>query len=233
MQVGDAGHRLVVERDDEIARQQTGVRGGAALVDAEEPRAARLIQPQAQRDAARDRRRRRADADIGAAHAPVTRDLAGDEMGGVGGDREADALRAHDDRGVDADDLAGRGDQRPAGIAGVQRRVGLHDVLDHAAGARLQRAAERRDDACGHRRVEAEGIADGDGDLAAPEPRAVAEPRRRQRRRFRRRAAAPDRCRDRRRARAPAIRAPPTSSARRCARLARRGCWSAPGRPAK
>ena len=80
-------------------------------------------------------RGRRADADIGAPHPPVPGDLAGDEMRGVGSDRKADALRAHDDRGVDADHLARRGDQRAAGIARIERGVGLHDVLDHPAGA--------------------------------------------------------------------------------------------------
>ena len=69
----------------------------------------------------------------------------------------------------------GRGHQRPARIAGIERGVGLHHVLDHPAGARLQRAAERRDDARGHRGVEAERVADGDRDLAAPEPGAVAQ----------------------------------------------------------
>ena len=125
--------------------------------------------------------RRRADADIGAPHPAVAGDLARDEIGGVGGDGEADALRAHDDGGVDADDLAGGRDQRAAGIAGVERRVGLHHVLDHPAGARLQRAAERGDDAGGDGRVEAERIADRDRDLAALQLRAVAEPGGRQR----------------------------------------------------
>ena len=62
--------------------------------------------------------------------------LAGDEVGGIGGDGETDALRAGDDGGVDADDFARRGHQRAAGIAGVERRVGLHHVLDHAGRVR-------------------------------------------------------------------------------------------------
>ena len=119
--------------------------------------------------------RRRADPDIGAPHAPVPGDLAGDETRGVRSHGEADALRAHDDRGVDADHFARRGHQRAAGIARIERGVGLHHVLDHPAGARLQRSSERRDDACGDRRVEAERIADGDRDLAALELGAVAE----------------------------------------------------------
>ena len=101
----------------------------------------------------------------------------------VGGDRKADALRAHDHRGVDADDLAARGDQRAARIAGIERGVGLDDVVDQAARSRAQRAAERRHDAGRHRRFEAERIADGDHELAALEQLGVAERRRRQRQR--------------------------------------------------
>ena len=70
-----------------------------------------------------------------------------------------------------------RVDERPPGVAGVERRVRLDDVLDHAACARLQRAAERGDDAGRDRRIEAERVADRDGDLAAPQPRTVAQAR--------------------------------------------------------
>ncbi len=46
---------------------------------------------------------------------------------------KADALRAHDDRGVDADDLAMRGDKRSARIAGIECGIGLDHVLDQSA----------------------------------------------------------------------------------------------------
>ena len=62
-----------------------------------------------------------------------------------------------------------RRNQRPAGITGVQRRVGLDDVLDHAAGVGADRAAERGDHASGHRRLEAERIADRDDELPSAE----------------------------------------------------------------
>ena len=87
---------------------------------------------------ARHRHGLRGDADEGAAHAAVLDDLAQHELRGVARDRKADALRARDHRGVDADHLAARGDQRPAGIAGVERRVGLDHVLDQPAGAGAQ-----------------------------------------------------------------------------------------------
>ena len=135
----------------------------------------------AQRDAPRNRRCRGGDADRGATDAAVPRDLARDEIGGVGGNREADPLRAHDDGRIDADHLPCRGHQRAARIAGIERGVGLHDVLDHPPGARLQRATERGNDAGRDGRVEAERIADRYGDLSALQPGAVAQFRGRER----------------------------------------------------
>ena len=79
--------------------------------------------------------------------------------------------------GVDADDLAGGVDERPAGVAGADRGVGL-DQAGQLALAGVDRAAERRHDALGHRRaaVEGEGVADrhdlvADGDVAGGERR--------------------------------------------------------------
>ena len=63
-------------------------------------------------------------------------------------------------------------DQRPAGIAGIERGVGLDDAVDEPARARAQAAAEGADHAGGHRRLEAEGIADGDDELADAQLRA-------------------------------------------------------------
>ena len=61
--------------------------------------------------------------------------------------REAQRLRAGEDRGVDADHARPRVEQRAARVAGVQARVGLDHVVDQAAVLRPQRAAERRHDA--------------------------------------------------------------------------------------
>ena len=78
------------------------------------------------------------DADIGTPHAAMAHQFAQHETGCVGRDRKADALRAHDHRGVDADDLAVRRDQRAAGIAGIERGVGLDDVVDQPSRTRPQ-----------------------------------------------------------------------------------------------
>ena len=64
------------------------------------------------------------------------------------------------DHGVDADDLAVRVQQRAAGVAGVDGRVGLDGVLDGRA-LRTSNGADGADDAAGHGAAEAKGIADG------------------------------------------------------------------------
>ena len=98
----------------------------------------------------------------------------------VARDRKADALRAHDHGGVDADHLAARGHERPARIAGIERGIGLDHVLDQAAGFRAQRTPERGNHAGGDRRFKAERIADRDHKLAALERLGIAELRGRQ-----------------------------------------------------
>ena len=84
------------------------------------------------------------------------------------------------DRRVDADDPAARVGERAAGVARVERRVGLDDVLDEPAGsavARRERPAEGADDAGRHAAGEAERVADRDDELADPQPVGVAERR--------------------------------------------------------
>ena len=63
---------------------------------------------------------------------------------------------------VDADHLAARVQERATGVARVDRRVGLDDVVDREPVRRLDESLECADDARRHRAVEAEGIADRD-----------------------------------------------------------------------
>ena len=75
--------------------------------------------------------------------------------------------------------------ERAAGVAGVERGVGLDHVLDHPPGraaAGRQRPAERADDARGHRARQPERVADRDDELADDEPVGVAERHRRRQR---------------------------------------------------
>ena len=57
----------------------------------------------------------------------------------VAGNREADPLGARNDGGVDAHHLACRIDQRPTGIARIERRIGLDHVVDETACLRPER----------------------------------------------------------------------------------------------
>ncbi len=107
-----------------------------------------------------------AHADVAAPDFAVLDQPAGDVLGRVNRDGEADALRRQNHRAVHADDFAARIDQRPAGIARVQRRVGLDDVVHQPAGIRAQRPAQRAHHARRHGVLKAVRIADGDGELA-------------------------------------------------------------------
>src|SRR2546427_8671977 len=82
------------------------------------------------------------------------------------------------DGGVDADHPPAAVGERAARVTRVERRVGLDDVLDDAAGragARRQRAAERAHHPRRHRAGEAERVADRDDQLADAQPVGIAE----------------------------------------------------------
>ena len=166
----------------------------------------------------RKRPRAAGDPDVRPPHAPVAHQRADDPpRRGVDRHREPEADAG--DRGVDPDHLGRAVDQRPAGVARVQRRVGLDHVVDvthRAAGARRQRAPERGHDAGGDRAGEPVRVADRDDQLPDAQPprprrapRGSASRRRRAARRGRtagrrrrpgsaapgRRRTTPDRCR--------------------------------------
>ena len=68
--------------------------------------------------------------------------------------------------------------ERAAGVPGVERGVGLDDVVDHPSALGRQRPAERRDDARRDRAGEAVRVADRDDELTDAEALGVAELRR-------------------------------------------------------
>ena len=74
------------------------------------------------------------------------------------------AARLGKDRAVDADEVARRVDERAAGVAGIDRRIGLDEVLE-AIDAEMV-APERADDAHRDGVAEAERIADREHDVA-------------------------------------------------------------------
>ena len=166
MKIIDAGDGLVIKSDDHVAfgkacffsraggfnRYYQDAAFDSQIVSAHEATVQRHILP--------------ADANVAEPHSTVSYQAASDEFGSINRYGKTDALRGQNDRGIDAYNISARIHQRPAGIAGVERRIGLDHVVDQPPGARAQRAPERRDDAGRHGRFEAERIADRDDQLA-------------------------------------------------------------------
>ena len=90
-----------------------------------------------------------------------------DFLGNRGGSGEADALPAavrRKDGGVDADQVAAGINQRAAGVAPVNRRIGLDKVLE--GGDAQVAAAGGTDDAHGHGLAHTQRVADGQYHIA-------------------------------------------------------------------
>ena len=60
--------------------------------------------------------------------------LSRNELCGIDAHGEAKPLGGQNDRRIDADNLASKNDQRPAGVARIQRSIRLDDVIDQPAG---------------------------------------------------------------------------------------------------
>src|SRR5690606_37925045 len=87
-------------------------------------------------------------------------------LGDRGRDGEGDAdiaARGREDRRVYADHYAGQVEGRAAGVAAIDRRVDLQEII---VGSGADVATACRNDAGCHRTAEAEGIADGDDPIA-------------------------------------------------------------------
>ena len=140
---------------------------GPSSIDARDQRPLRLLQPQGVGDLLGDLLDPHADP--AALHRAGLDQLLDDRPGDVAGDGEADADAAagrREDRGVDADHLAVEVEHRPAGVAAVDRRVGLQEVV---VGPGVDVAVAGGDDAGRHRAAEAERVADGDHPVADPQ----------------------------------------------------------------
>ena len=114
------------------------------------------------------------DAAPAAHHAAMREDVAHHAARQVDRDGKADALNAGgvhvlgDHRGVDADQFARGIDQGAAGIAFVDGRVGLDEILEGGHAQLL--AIDGTDDAVGDRLLQAERVADGQHLIADLQP---------------------------------------------------------------
>src|SRR5260370_27009591 len=128
-----------------------------------------LLHGQVQRFAEPAADGQRLDAEKCAVDAAVGDEVVGDILCRVDGNGEADAsggAAGGVNRGVDADDFTARIDERPAGIAAVDGRVGLDSFVNESGLAGLHGASERADNAGSERGLESERIADGEDFLA-------------------------------------------------------------------
>ena len=113
---------------------------------------------------------------------PVAISWSAIDLDGVRRDREADAVISAGvalDLRRDADHLAGEVEQRAAGVAVVDRGVGLDRALDRRVVGRADLTIERADDAARDGAVEPERVADRDDAVADDERARVAERERR------------------------------------------------------
>ena len=165
--------RLAVDRDDHVAGLDAGLDRGAVLLRLGDQRALVVLEVEAVGDLLGHRLDLHAD--------PAARDRAlvlelGDHgLHRLRRNREGDADRAAGrriDRGVDADHAAVGVEGRATGVALVDRRVDLEEVV---VGTRADVAAARRHDAGGHGAAETERIADREHPVADPR-RLVGEP---------------------------------------------------------
>ena len=108
-------------------------------------------------------------ANIAAPDSSVANQPTGDEPGRIARNRKADALCRANHRRVHADHFPRGVDERSAGIARIQRRVGLNDVVNQTTRLRIHRATERADHACGHACLETERVSNRDRQLANPQ----------------------------------------------------------------
>ena len=137
-QIVDAGDAVAVDPHNGVEAHQPCPRRRTVRLQRRNHRTRRIVDTGIERVPARHRRGLTGHADIAAPHAAVLDQFAQHKLRGIGGDRETYPLRAANDGGVDADHFATRRHQRSAGIAGIERRVGLDHILNQPAVARPQ-----------------------------------------------------------------------------------------------
>ena len=175
LEIADALDRAPVELDDDVAGADARGRRRAALEQLDDLQAAPAPEPF--REDRPQRPRPADDAEERPADPAVVHERAHDGSG-RGVDRHGQPEPDPGDRRVDPDDPAAPVGERAAGVARVERCVGLDDVLDEPARPAVacgERPPERAHDAGRHAAGEPERVADRDDELADAEPIGVAE----------------------------------------------------------
>ena len=172
---------LAVEAQDHVADLDPGLGRGVALEHLGDQCAARPVEREPLRDLVGDALD--PDPEPAAPGAAEFAKLVDHRLGEVRRDREPDAdaaARRREDGGVDADQLALHIEKRSAGIAAVDRRVGLDEIV---IGAGVDVAMMRRNDARAHAAAEPERVPDRQHPVTDAGCVRIAELDRRQRRR--------------------------------------------------
>src|SRR6204780_3641774 len=139
VEVVDAGDRLAFERDDYVAIAQACPLRRTILFYRQSQRARFFRQVVEAHDAPMHRHSLRRDADEAASNAAIAQQTAGHELRRVDADGKTDSLRRQNRRRIHADYSPSGIDQRPAGVSGVKRSIGLDYVIDQSAGIRGER----------------------------------------------------------------------------------------------
>ena len=161
----DRSHILAIDRENDVASAQACLRGGSVRHDLHGLNACRDGDAVTRRRRLRKRCGLPRKPKIAAYHAPFAHEIGNDPLRRIDGYGKARRVGTRDDGRVHADNAAPAVEERTAGIAGVQRGVGLYDVLDQAAGRRPQGPAQGADHTGRDRRLQAEGIAHGNDKL--------------------------------------------------------------------
>ena len=177
MKVIDARNRLSLKSHDDVALTNPGARRGAVALDLRDQHAPFARQFMKTHDAGMKGHILSGHADGAAADPAVLNQPAGDKLRRIAANGEADALRRQDDRRVDADDFADAIDQRASGVAGIERGIGLNDIVHQTPGFGTHGSTQGADDSGSHRLLKPIGRADGDRDLTDAEcPPSFARP---------------------------------------------------------
>src|SRR5262249_39005414 len=156
--------RVAVDRRDHVTGHDAGFGGRAVRLRVRDQRALRGLETEIVGDFGGDGLDLHADP--AAAGLAVVLELSNDRLHGRSGDGKGDAYRAArggKDGGIDADHVAVDVEGRAAGIAFIDRRIDLNEVVVRPG---PDVATTGRDDTSGHRAAEAERIADREHPVA-------------------------------------------------------------------